>query len=102
MDCMNDRSKPAYCAAAEVVGMVLRHLADDVTDVMTSLCDYVHTLLASRASGNTDAFLHCLHKLQIHYAPIVDKYVSTVLEKLLLIRANFFLILLLNQTQVID
>ncbi|CAB4005561.1 DNA-dependent kinase catalytic subunit-like [Paramuricea clavata] len=76
---LNFKYKDVHAAAAEVIGMTLKHLSEE--DDKES-CDALSELLCNKLSSMTkelDKFITCVHQLQVHFPPIVDRFINQIL-----------------------
>ena len=77
MNMMNTH-KGVYAAAAEVVGLALRYLAErERTETDKEWQDgYVGNMvkmLLSIQTAKPDVFITCVYKMQLHHPPVIDK-----------------------------
>ncbi|ESO12540.1 hypothetical protein HELRODRAFT_159097 [Helobdella robusta] len=75
-DCMLCESKSVYCVAAEVLGMGLNLLSLKDADVLK---DAMVLVSKSMSNFKDDKFITCLHKMQLNYPAICERYKSKVL-----------------------
>ncbi|EDV28309.1 uncharacterized protein TRIADDRAFT_20924, partial [Trichoplax adhaerens] len=74
--------KEVYEAVAEVLGMIMKHLASVKKETEGPIFDYVTQHLSSMVSaGRMDVarFILCLYRVQLHYPIIADRFVNKVL-----------------------
>ena len=74
------QSKPVHTAAAEVLGMVLKYLSEKDKEIQGAYHDYIHKVLSSLQQGKPDQFINCVHRIQLHYPPMADRYVSWICQ----------------------
>ncbi|XP_078611931.1 DNA-dependent protein kinase catalytic subunit-like isoform X2 [Branchiostoma floridae x Branchiostoma japonicum] len=73
------RYKDVYAAAAEVIGMIMKYMADveKVTD--GGFHTQVERYLLPLQVNQQDVFLTCVHKIHLHFPPFTDRFVSKLL-----------------------
>ncbi|KAL9956083.1 hypothetical protein ACROYT_G037506 [Oculina patagonica] len=84
--------KDVHAAAAEVIGLLMKQLADVQKIVDGPLHDMVSQKLLSlvnSAKPDPGKFISCVHRLQLNYPPIVDRFVSQILFKLPSVHGDF-------------
>ena len=75
---MTKKYKATYAPSAEVVGMVLKYLADtdksaDGKKWLEVYIDNIVKMLLGLQGAKPDQFIICVHKMQQHYGPVADK-----------------------------
>jgi len=70
---MTNHYKIVYSATAEVVGLILKYLADKERETEGFFHDHVTETLSIQVS-KPDNFIICVHKMHKHYVPIADRY----------------------------
>ncbi|XP_056377813.1 DNA-dependent protein kinase catalytic subunit isoform X2 [Hyla sarda] len=74
------RFKEVYAAASEVLGLVLRYIAEKEKDIEGPLFAYVEKNLKSlQASNKEDKFIVCLNKIVKNFPLISDRFMNIVL-----------------------
>ncbi|XP_044149983.1 DNA-dependent protein kinase catalytic subunit isoform X2 [Bufo gargarizans] len=77
------RFKEVYAAAAEVLGLVLRYIADKEKNVEGPVFNYVEKNLKSlHTSNNEDKFIVCLNKIVKNCPLFADRFMNIVLYQL--------------------
>ncbi|XP_056017774.1 DNA-dependent protein kinase catalytic subunit-like isoform X2 [Ostrea edulis] len=71
--------KAVYAATAEVVGMIFKHLAEKEKQTEGSFHDYVVNVMNSLQQSNPANFILCIHRMQLHYSPIADRFMNRLL-----------------------
>lgn len=75
---MTNTHKPVHSAASEVVGMALKYLSEKEKDedsvtwremYMTN----ISAMLSNMQQAKPDIFINCVHGMQRHHPPAVDK-----------------------------
>jgi DNA-dependent protein kinase catalytic subunit len=70
---MTNHYKIVYSASAEVVGLILKYLADKEWETEGFFHDDVTKTLLSIQKSKPDNFIICVHKMHKHYVPIADR-----------------------------
>ncbi|XP_027045855.1 DNA-dependent protein kinase catalytic subunit-like [Pocillopora damicornis] len=84
--------KDVHAAAAEVIGLLMMQLANVKKIFDGPLHDMVSQKLLSlvnTAKPEHDKFIICVHKLQLNYPPIVDRFVNQILFTLPSVHGDF-------------
>ena len=89
---MTDTSRQLIAATAEVTGWVLKLLSEQETgkeelEWQEKYLENISSLLLGFQELKPDAFLTCVHRLSLHYPPIVKRWLA-VMQKIVLIIAN--------------
>ncbi|XP_023688567.2 DNA-dependent protein kinase catalytic subunit isoform X1 [Paramormyrops kingsleyae] len=72
------RYKEVYSAAAEIIGCMMRYLAEK-NEPSTTLFDLtVSKLMELKKSDKDDKFIVCLSKVSKHFAPFMDRFVNQI------------------------
>ena len=77
---MQNPAKVVYTSSAEVVGITLKYLTDtergsENTDWLTQYQENISNMLLSFQETKPDRFICCVHRMQLHYPAIADRYV---------------------------
>ncbi|XP_074649158.1 DNA-dependent protein kinase catalytic subunit-like [Tubulanus polymorphus] len=97
--------KLVYAAAAEVVGMVLRYMQDEEQCTESDFHDHVYKVLGTLQGGKLDVFITCIHKIQLQFPAIIDRFVNQLLFVLPNLHGQFKLLcleIILARTEFID
>jgi len=84
--------KDVHAAAAEVIGLLMKREGDVEKVFDGPLHDMVSQKLSSlinSAKPEPDKFITCVHRLQLNYPPIVDRFVNQILFKLPSVHGDF-------------
>ncbi|KAI8501204.1 hypothetical protein Bbelb_212990, partial [Branchiostoma belcheri] len=73
------RYKDVYAAAAEVIGMIMKYMADVEKVTEGSFHTQVERYLLPLQVNQQDVFLTCVHKIHLHFPPFADRFVSKLL-----------------------
>ncbi|KAM3927958.1 DNA-dependent protein kinase catalytic subunit [Leptodactylus fuscus] len=77
------RFKDIYAASSEVLGLVLRYIAEKEKDIEGPVFAYVEKNLKSLYSSNKeDKFIMCLNKIVKHFPLFADRFMKIVLYQL--------------------
>ena len=79
---MSNHYKTIYAASAEVVGMAIKVLSEkekneEAKEWRESFMTNIAKMLTPAQTGQPDLFITCVHRMQIHYPPIADRYKLT-------------------------
>uniref|UniRef100_A0A803TIR6 DNA-dependent protein kinase catalytic subunit n=1 Tax=Anolis carolinensis TaxID=28377 RepID=A0A803TIR6_ANOCA len=70
------RYKEVYAAAAEVLGLILQHIAEK--ENVSPVYDLVIKQLKQHQNTKDDKFIVCLNKLTKNFPPLADRFMNTV------------------------
>ncbi|XP_016054399.1 PREDICTED: DNA-dependent protein kinase catalytic subunit [Miniopterus natalensis] len=70
--------KEVYAAAAEVLGLVLRHVTEKGHGLEEPVCELIVKQLKQHQSAREDKFIVCLSKVVKNFPPLADRFMSTV------------------------
>ncbi|KAK6170524.1 hypothetical protein SNE40_018898 [Patella caerulea] len=83
------KSKPVYTAASEVVGMILRYLAEKEKETDGEFHDYLVKQISSLQFTKPDNFIVCVNRLNHHYEAIADRFLNKILYMLPSLSGDF-------------
>ncbi|XP_062835416.1 DNA-dependent protein kinase catalytic subunit [Anolis carolinensis] len=72
------RYKEVYAAAAEVLGLILQHIAEKENVLEGPVYDLVIKQLKQHQNTKDDKFIVCLNKLTKNFPPLADRFMNTV------------------------
>ncbi|CAH1795603.1 unnamed protein product [Owenia fusiformis] len=80
---MGFKYKSVYAASAEVVGMTLKHMADNPKShpegYLNSYIKFITSLLNDMSQHKKDNFIISVHKMALQFPPITDKFMTKLL-----------------------
>ncbi|XP_041364232.1 DNA-dependent protein kinase catalytic subunit-like [Gigantopelta aegis] len=86
---MYSNYKIAYAAAAEVVGMLLSHLAEKEHVTEGTFHEHINNVMSSIRQAKPDIFIVCVHKMCRHYPAIANRFTNRLLFMLPKVRGEF-------------
>ncbi|XP_076075287.1 DNA-dependent protein kinase catalytic subunit-like [Mytilus galloprovincialis] len=86
---MTNHYKIVYSAAAEVVGLILKYLAEKERETEGFLHDHATKTLLSIQVAKPDNFIICVHKMHKHYVSIADRFTNRLLFMMPNLRGEF-------------
>ncbi|XP_060247015.1 DNA-dependent protein kinase catalytic subunit isoform X1 [Meriones unguiculatus] len=72
------RYKEVYAAAAEVLGLILHHLAERKHVITESVCELVVKQLKQHQNTMEDKFVVCLNKIVKGFPPLADRFLNAL------------------------
>nr|XP_006812077.1 PREDICTED: DNA-dependent protein kinase catalytic subunit-like [Saccoglossus kowalevskii] len=71
--------KDVYAASAEVVGMVMKYMAEKEKVTDGTFHDNVFREISSSQSSRPEVFITCIYKVQLYYKPFTDRFINKLL-----------------------